>query len=169
MACCFYPIFNDKVFQVKPTKNQFTPPPQPLQGVVGFREALFGCFDNLTILIAAWLCPIFRILDSQVTAGVIKRDETCGACCFIFLCPGIYLCFVHPCRRGAIRRELGGNGDCSCGDWCAILWCTLCSIAQEARETDKAVNAQTGICCDLTQYGTSDPIGAPVQVQLVSA
>lgn len=158
--------YNKKVWKIKPTLSQLQPKPQPLANQPNFLEGLCGCFDNPNICLTTWFCGICRNVDSQVTAGVLGREEAMQHALLQAFCGCIYVPFFHPCKRAAMRAQLGGHPEWTCTDVLTSLCLFNCSLCQEAREVDKAANAETRfVSCALTQYGNTAPIGQAIMVQ----
>jgi len=158
--------YNKKVWKIKPTLSQLQPKPQPLANQPDFLEGLFGCFENLNICLTTLFCGICRNVDSQVTAGVLGRNEAVTHALLQGFCACIYIPFMQPCKRAEMRAQLGGAPEWTCMDVLISICCFECSVCQEAREVDKAANAETRfVTCALTQYGNEAPIGQAIMVQ----
>ena len=64
-----------------------------------------------------------------------------------------------------MRGALGGKRGLGLSDLAISWYCLWCTIAQQAREADKALNAETTGYCAIHYYGTSDPIGSTIRVE----
>jgi len=157
--------YKKKVWSIKPTLSQLQPRPQPLANQNEFLEGLCGCMSNPNICLSVYFCHVCRSVDTQVTAGVVARDDAMKQALFQACCACIYIPFMHPCKRAAVRAELGGSPNWTCMDLLVSWYCFACVLCQEAREVDKAANAETRFpACALTQYGSQQPIGQSIQV-----
>lgn len=169
MALCCALCWNSNIYKKKQTLSSIAPKPQPLaeNPDKDFGESLFGCFSNLRTCVVVWCCAPLKVVETALTAEVIKKDEACfhallATCFFPF-----YMLLAHPCQRATIRANLGGRQD----GWdivdLLLGWiCTICVLTQEAREVDRAVDAESSVCCSLHKYGSSEPaVGPAVKVE----
>jgi len=165
---CYY-CWNSNIYKKKQTLSSIVPKPQPLaqNPDQDFGESLFGCLSNLCSCLVVWWCPALKVVETALTAEVIQQDQVCVhvllATCFL----PCYMLFAHPCQRATIRANLGGRKDgWGAADFLLSWCCTICVLAQEAREVDRAVDAESRVCCTLHKYGTSEPaVGPAVKVE----
>lgn len=162
-----------KIYKDKLTLSAYAPSkPQPLQKTPDhrFNESLCGCFGNWRTCMVLCCCGPFKIVETALTVGVIQKDKLISNLLFLFCCPCFYSCCVHPWRRAGIRAALGGNDGhpvCTWADLALTLMCGFCVYNQEAREVDRAVDAESSVCGNLFQYGTNEAmlvVGLPTKV-----
>jgi len=163
-----------KIYKNKLTLWSYAPhKPQPLAQTpdhVDFNERLCGCFENWRTCRVLLFCAPFKIVETAYTAGVIPRDDIISNLLFLICCPCFYSCFFHPCRRAGIRAALGsGHRNWTYADLALTLVCGFCAHNQEAREVDRAVDAESGLCSSLFPYGSSARVvGLPMKVEDLS-
>lgn len=176
-GACGLLAYKMKVWPLKPTLSERNPKPQPLASFApgsvphgGFLESLCGCFQNLNICVTVLLFPVCRNVDTQVTAGVLDRKQAVKYALWQFFLPLGYFACHQPCQRAALRAHLGGEYSVTWTwtDVFASVCCVFCAVCQEAREVDKAVNAETRLFprCAVVEYGTRNPVGHAIKVQV---
>ncbi|CAG5131848.1 unnamed protein product [Candidula unifasciata] len=92
-----------------------------------FQHGLFGCFDNIGLCLITYIAPCYTFGKNAEAVG-----DSCLICGLIFFVPFANLLALLQVR-GKIRDSRSIDGSCV-GDLCAVLFCTLCSLVQEAQE-----------------------------------
>jgi Cys-rich protein (TIGR01571 family) len=93
---------------------------------------LCGCFSDCSTCLLAFFCPCFAIGNNAEELGENKILCCLGACALIyFFCPG-YLC-LRTILRGKVRERKNIDGGIV-GDFCCVLFCEPCTLAQESNE-----------------------------------
>ena len=94
-----------------------------------WQHGLFGCFDDLTTCIIAYIVPCYVFGKNAEKVG-----ENCLLCGLALFVPILNLYAVTKIR-GIIREKK--NIDGSCLNDLVYWWCCgICSLIQEAQEVD---------------------------------
>eukprot|EP00397_Hematodinium_sp_SG-2012_P051798 GEMP01060916.1.p1 GENE.GEMP01060916.1~~GEMP01060916.1.p1 ORF type:complete len:187 (+),score=15.42 GEMP01060916.1:600-1160(+) len=149
-------FYNEKVYKKKSTIQGETP-----ADALAFNKFPYGicsCCDDCDTCCLSIYCFACRVTDTYITAGITERSAGALTPILIHMCSLCAICCYLPCKRGELHRRLGGTGEiggcgcCGCGkatcsDWCLVLFCTLCTVVQEARAADRAARMKTTCCC----------------------
>lgn len=110
-----------------------------------------------------WMLVLFHFIGIVVASliiavsGVVIRDLEYLITCLL---TGLFF----SGKRRELRKKLGGSENTSfCNDF--LLWgfCACCTVAQEARAVDAAMNQKVECCCRLRSAGLGQPlVGAGV-------
>jgi len=92
-----------------------------------FQHSLFGCFDNVGLCIITYFVPCYTFGKNAEAVG-----DSCCLCGLMFFIPIVNIVSLMSVR-GKVREAHNIDGSCL-GDVCSILFCTLCSLVQEAQE-----------------------------------
>jgi len=165
-AVVFICIWKKRVYSRKPTKKDagrivnLTLTPNE-----DYAETMCSCFDKPAICAHACFFTPCRVVDTYVTLDLITR-EIAPFVVFIILCCGPYIfgCLVNPIMHTQVRAALGGKKGLGLGDLCKSWFCQVCTISQQARAADKAMNAETKFCCSLREFNSKTPVGQPIKI-----
>lgn len=90
-------------------------------------SGLFECFNDFTICILAFCVPCY--IQGKVAESL---GESCILHGILFLLPTVnFICAILI--RGKVRENKGIEGSCM-GDFCVMMCCAACAMAQEGRE-----------------------------------
>jgi len=95
--------------------------------MTGWTFEQYGCFEDGTICVLAFLCPCYLFGKTSYKVG-----WNCLFCGFIFLVPCVNL-YAAARIRFLIRKHLRIDGT-GCDDCIQGICCGPCALAQEARE-----------------------------------
>ncbi|XP_053385918.1 uncharacterized protein LOC123539063 [Mercenaria mercenaria] len=106
------------------------PKPEGPIGAGGWKNHLFGCFNNFQIAITTFLLPFVTFGTTAEAVG----EGNCIVCAAAFFIP-FFNCYEWVKIRGKIR-EMRGIPGTPTQDLVIILFCSYCALAQEAQEMD---------------------------------
>eukprot|EP00397_Hematodinium_sp_SG-2012_P053044 GEMP01063089.1.p1 GENE.GEMP01063089.1~~GEMP01063089.1.p1 ORF type:complete len:311 (+),score=39.71 GEMP01063089.1:186-1118(+) len=170
--------YNANVYRKKKTIMPGTIPAGALKDNE-FPDGICGCCNDCDTCCLTFCCWPCRVADTYITAGIIEKDRGVIAAILFYLFSTLFFCCYFPCKRGELRRRLGGTdepGNCgccgcekaTCSDWLIVFFCSHCTIAQEARAVDRAVGMKTTTFCGLKDLN-ADPLANPIRVSRPSA
>jgi Cys-rich protein (TIGR01571 family) len=98
---------------------------------------LCGCFSDCSTCLLAFFCPCFAIGNNAEELGENKWLCCLGSMVTLWFSASL-LCYVgylviRTILRGKVRDKKNIEGS-AIGDFCCVLFCGACTLAQEQRE-----------------------------------
>jgi len=114
-------------------------------------------------------CPWFfwcRVMDTYVTAKIIKPEDTPMVAAWFLICPLWSICMTLPAMRARVRLQLVGDDLERWSDNLVYIFCAPCAASQEARMIDKTAGLETLISFTIREryIDSEDFIGSPIYV-----
>lgn len=149
-AVCYY---HNAVAPVIMTKGTLAMRGFHYTGKDDFDNSIFGCFDDVWVLIHGCCCPLVRMSHTNAVAGVSGYWESaiCWFCCAA-LTGGVGPCCLMVYWRKQLK-DIMGLEDNLINDICITFFCWPLSIIQQGIAVDHASGYEVTGCCTLEWSG----------------
>jgi len=153
-AVCYY---HNAVAPIIMTKGTLAMRGFHYTGKDDFDNGIFGCFDDVWVLIHGCCCPLVRMSHTNAVAGVMGYWESaiCWCCCAALTGGLGPMCLMVYWRKQL--KDIMGLEDHLVNDICLTFFCWPLSIIQQGIAVDHASGYEVTGCCTLEWSGHHQP------------